>query len=82
MEGSICEPCLPGTSSPNSSESSVMMQMMNNPSLSSIWSTPSTTPHDAMQNVKSPTNDFSEPPPTSSTVPTSTWPMYQQNRNT
>jgi hypothetical protein len=80
--GSICDTGLPGTSSPNSSESSVMMQMMNNPSLSSIWSTPSTTSNDATQNVKSPSNDFSEPPPTSSTVPTSTWPMYQQNRNT
>ena len=81
MDGdNICEPNLQHTTAPNSSESSLMMQMMNNPSLSSIWSTPSTTSNDSQQNIKSTSNDFSEPPPTSNAVPTSSWPMYQQNR--
>ena len=78
--GNIGNATLDNTSAPNSSESSVMMQMMNNPSLSSIWSTPSTTSNDVQQNIKSASSDFSEPPPTSSAVPTSSWPMYQQNR--
>jgi hypothetical protein len=66
----------------NIADDSEELRMMNDPSLSSIWSTPSTTPNEAPQNIKTPNNDFSEPPPTSGTVPTSSWPMYQQNRNT
>ena len=67
---------------PSSSEASEMARMMNNPTLSSIWSTPSTSTTDGQQNVASPKNDFSEPPPTSGSIPTSSWPMYQQqNRN-
>ena len=76
------ERTLIGSTSSGSSEASAMMRMMNNPSLSSIWSTPSTTSKDPQQNVKSPKNDFSEPPPTTGAIPTSSWPMYQQpNRN-
>jgi len=79
--GNNSEHNIQNTSAPNSSESSVMMQMMNNPSLSSIWSTPSTTANDSQQNVKSASGDFSEPPPSSNGIPTSSWPMYQQNRS-
>jgi hypothetical protein len=45
-----------------------------NPTLSSIWNTPTTTTNDDMQKLKSP-NDFSQPPPS-----TSSWPMYQQQQ--